>query len=75
MADYFSQTVIRPDIPRTAMTALEYKVLGQIFDHQDVGDDVSDLILVREESGRAWLVAAIDQHVDRIAAALAGKDE
>ncbi len=40
MADYFSQTVIRPDIPRTAMTALEYKVLGQIFDHEDVGDDV-----------------------------------
>src|SRR3546814_7636228 len=22
------------------MTALEYKVLGQIFDHEDVGDDV-----------------------------------
>ncbi|WP_432769029.1 hypothetical protein [Sphingopyxis sp.] len=40
MADYFSQTVIRPDIPRTAMTALEYKVLGQIFDHEDVGDNV-----------------------------------
>lgn len=40
MADYFSQTVIRPDIPRTAMTMLEYKVLGQMFDHEDVGDDV-----------------------------------
>ncbi len=40
MADYFAQTVIRPDIPRTAMTALEYKVLGQMFDHEDVGDDV-----------------------------------
>jgi hypothetical protein len=40
MADYFSQTVIRPDIPRSAMTALEYKVLSQIFDHEDVGDDV-----------------------------------
>lgn len=40
MADYFSQTVIRPNIPRTAMTALEYKVLGQMFDHEDVGDDV-----------------------------------
>jgi hypothetical protein len=40
MADYFSQTVIRPDIPRTAMTALELKVLSQIFDHEDVGDDV-----------------------------------
>src|SRR3546814_6122638 len=40
MADYFSQTVIRPDIPRTAMTVLEYKVLSQIFDHEDVGDDV-----------------------------------
>jgi len=40
MADYFSQTVIRPDIPRTAMTALEYKVLSQMFDHEDVGDNV-----------------------------------
>lgn len=40
MADYFSQTVIRPDIPRTAMTALEYKVLRQIFEHEDVGGDV-----------------------------------
>ncbi|HET6523194.1 hypothetical protein [Sphingopyxis sp.] len=40
MADYFSQTVIRPDIPRTAMTALEYQVLAQMFDHEDVGEDV-----------------------------------
>ena len=40
MADYFSQTVIRPDIPRTAMTMLEYTVLCQMFDHEDVGDDV-----------------------------------
>lgn len=40
MADYFSQTVIRPDIPRTAMTALEFKVFGQMFDHEDVGEDV-----------------------------------
>lgn len=40
MADYFSQTVIRPDIPRTAMTALERKVLGEIFEEEAVGDDV-----------------------------------
>src|SRR3546814_10463052 len=40
MADFFAQTVIRPDIPRTAMTMLEYKVLCQMFDHEDVGDDV-----------------------------------
>lgn len=40
MADYFSQTVIRPDIPRTAMTALEYKMLSQMFEHEDVGDNV-----------------------------------
>lgn len=40
MADYFSQTVIRPDIPRAAMTALEYKILTEMFDHEAVGDDV-----------------------------------
>src|SRR3546814_6670928 len=40
MADYSSQTVIRPDIAPTAMTAPEYQVLGQILDNEDVGDVV-----------------------------------
>jgi hypothetical protein len=40
MADYFSQTVIRPDIPRAAMTALEFRILRGIFEHEAVGDDV-----------------------------------
>jgi hypothetical protein len=38
MADYFSQTVVRPDIPLTAMTALEHAALAQIFDEECLGD-------------------------------------
>lgn len=40
MTDYFSQTVIRPDIPRTAMTALEWRVLRDMFEHEEVGEDI-----------------------------------
>jgi type IV secretion system protein VirB9 len=40
MADYFSQTVIRPDIPRTAMTELEWRVLRDMFEHEEVGEDI-----------------------------------
>jgi hypothetical protein len=63
MADYFSQTVIRPDIPRTAMTALEFKVLSQMFEHEDVGEDVyfcashgpNDLLFLDLAEARALL--------------------
>lgn len=40
MADYFSQTVIRPYIPETAMTALERAVLEKMFDEELVGEEV-----------------------------------
>ena len=40
MADYFSQIVVRPDIPKTAMTALEYVILATMFDAEPVGEDV-----------------------------------
>ena len=30
MTDYYSQTVVRTDIPRSAMTGLEFDVLCQI---------------------------------------------
>lgn len=40
MTDYFSQTVIRPDIPRTAMTGLEWRVLRDMFEHEEVGEDI-----------------------------------
>lgn len=40
MADYFSQTVIRPDIPLAAMTALERAVLEKMFDEERVGEDI-----------------------------------
>ena len=63
MADYFSQTVIRADIPRAAMTALEYKVLAEMFDHEAVGDDVyfcashgpNDLLFLDRTEVRALL--------------------
>lgn len=63
MADYFSQTVIRPDIPRTAMTALERKILGKIFEEEAVGDDVyfcashgpGDLVFLDIAEARALL--------------------
>lgn len=63
MADYFSQTVIRPDIPLTAMTALEYAALGQIFGTERVGDDVyfsacygpSDIVILDAVEARALL--------------------
>jgi hypothetical protein len=40
MADYFFQTIIQPDIPRTAMTVLEYRILGEMFEEELVGEDV-----------------------------------
>lgn len=40
MADYFSQTVVRPDIPRTAMTGLEHAAMCRIFGHEPAGDDI-----------------------------------
>lgn len=63
MADYFSQTVIRPDIPRAAMTALERKILGEIFEEEAVGEDVyycashgpGDLVFVDVAEARALL--------------------
>jgi len=64
MADYFSQTVIRPDIPRAAMTELEYAVLALVFDHEIVGDDVyfnsgcgpSDIVTLPVSDVRRWLL-------------------
>jgi hypothetical protein len=40
MADYFSRTVIRPDIPQSAMTGLEHAALCEIFGHQQVGEEI-----------------------------------
>lgn len=40
MADYFCQMVISPDIPLTAMTALEYRILGEMFETEMAGEDV-----------------------------------
>lgn len=40
MTDYYSQTVVRTDIPRSSMTGLEFDVLCQIFSHETAGDDI-----------------------------------
>ncbi|WP_062767294.1 hypothetical protein [Sphingopyxis terrae] len=77
MADYFSQTVIRPDIPRAAMTALERKILGEIFEEEAVGDDVyfcashgpGDLVFLDIAEARALL--AEDEAIESSLADLA----
>lgn len=40
MADYYSQMVVRPDIPKTAMSELEFRVLSSVFRHEVIGEDV-----------------------------------
>jgi hypothetical protein len=40
MADYFTQTVIRPEIPRTAMTELEWRILSDMFEHEELGEEI-----------------------------------
>ncbi|WP_337180541.1 hypothetical protein [Sphingopyxis granuli] len=80
MADYFSQTVIRPDIPRAAMTALEREILGEIFEEEAVGDDVyfcashgpGDLVFLDIAEARALL--AEDEAIESSLADLA-RDE
>lgn len=34
MADYHSPTIVRPDIPRGAMTLLEHRLLIGMFSHE-----------------------------------------
>lgn len=40
MPDYYSQMVVRPDIPKTAMSELEFRVLSAVFRHEVIGEDV-----------------------------------
>ncbi len=40
MPDYYSQMVVRPDIPKTAMSELEFRVLSAVFRHEVTGEDV-----------------------------------
>lgn len=40
MADYHSPTVVRPDIPRSAMTLLEHRLLIGMFSHEGGEDEV-----------------------------------
>lgn len=63
MADYFSQTVIQPDVPVAAMTALERRILSEIFEHEDMGDEVyffasagpNDFLFLSIDEARALL--------------------
>lgn len=63
MANYFSQTVVRPHIPRTAMTALEWRVLRDMFEHEEVGEDIyffashgpNDLVFIEIAEARQLL--------------------
>lgn len=40
MADYHSPTIVRPDIPRGAMTLLEHRLLIGMFSHEGEEDSV-----------------------------------
>lgn len=40
MADYHSPTIVRPDIPRGAMTLLEHRLLIGMFSHEGAEDAV-----------------------------------
>lgn len=40
MADYHSPTIVRPDIPRGAMTLLEHRLLIGMFSHEGAEDSV-----------------------------------
>src|SRR3546814_15590779 len=40
MADYQSPTIVRPDIPRSAMTLLEHRLLIGMFSHEGAEDAV-----------------------------------
>ncbi|WP_145200317.1 hypothetical protein [Sphingobium sp. B2] len=40
MADYYTQTVVRPSIPAAAITPLEMDLLLQMFEHEPDGDAV-----------------------------------
>lgn len=40
MADYHSPTIVRPDIPRGAMTLLEHRLLIGMFSHEGGEDEV-----------------------------------
>ncbi len=65
MTDYYSQTVVRTDIPRSALTRLEFDVLSQIFSHEVVGDDIyffaehglNDIAYVTAEAANAFAEA------------------
>ena len=89
MADYYSQTVIRPDIPRSAMTGLEFAALCQVFSHEKVGEDIyfyaehgpNDFILLGTDVAAALLVeddgiaSMLAGHVGEQLAALASGEE
>lgn len=80
MADYFSQTVIQPDVPVAAMTVLERRILGEIFEHEDMGDDVyffasagpNDFLFLSVDEARALL--AESEGVQSCAAELVEKE-
>jgi hypothetical protein len=85
MADYFSQTVIQPDIPKTAFTALEFKLMCEMFEHETTGEDVyffssmgpSNMVFIGVDEARALIAedAGIASRVtEKVETALAELD-
>lgn len=85
MADYFSQTVVQPDIPKTAFTALEFKLMCEMFEHEITGEDVyffsstspSNMIFIGVDEARALIaedVGIASRITEHVEAALAELD-
>ncbi len=89
MTDYYSQTVVRTGIPRTAMTGLEFDILCQIFGHEAVGEDIyffaehglNDIAYVGAEAAKlfaaadAGIASSLADHVAELTAKLSEDDE
>lgn len=65
MADYYSQVVVRPDIPLTAMTGLERRILAAMFCEEVIGENAyyfamhgpNDLIYIETSDATSLLEA------------------
>ncbi|NYF33622.1 hypothetical protein [Sphingopyxis sp. JAI108] len=86
MADYYSHTVVQPDIPKAAFTALEFKLMCEMFEHEMSGEDVyffssmgpSNLVFIGIDEAKALIAedAGIASRItEQVETALAELDD
>ncbi len=69
MADYHSPTIVRPDIPRGAMTLLEHRLLIGMFSHEGEEDAVKGRALqlllsgAPIDAGEAYRIGLVNEVV------------